>query len=95
MYQRNNDYDLRSRSLLIAKNALVLELLGREGGEVSTFTLDRAGAAELLTQAEEGARRHGLGWERGPVELTPSKKLADLIRQSRRLRQAGGGDDQG
>lgn len=93
VYQRENDYDLRSRSLLIARNPLVFEMLGRDGGEASTFQLDRDGAASILSEAEQRARQLGLGWERGPVELKPSKKLADLIRQSRRLRQAGEADE--
>ncbi len=88
-YQRDNDYDLRSRSLLVAKNPLVFELLGRDGGESETFQLTRAEAAELLAQAEQRARPYGLGWERGPVPLKPARKLADLIRHSRRLREAG------
>jgi CRISPR-associated protein Csb1 len=95
VYQRDNDYDLRSRSLLVAKGSLVFEMIGRDGGEATSFALDRASASELLAQAEERARAAGLGWERGPVELKPSKKLADLIRQSRRLRQAGDTEDAG
>jgi CRISPR-associated protein Csb1 len=94
VYQRENDYDLRSRSLLVAKNPLVFEVLGRDGGEAATFHLDRGAAAQLLAEAERNARAHGLGWERGPVELTPSKKLADLIRLSRSLRAAGDAEDQ-
>jgi CRISPR-associated protein Csb1 len=93
VYQRDNDYDLRSRSLLVARNPLTFEILGRDGGEAARFGLDRANAADLLTEAEKRAREHGLGWERGPVELTPSRKLADLVRQSRRLRQAGDASD--
>jgi CRISPR-associated protein Csb1 len=95
VYQRENDYDLRSRSVLVAKNPFVFEVLGRDGGEATTFQLDRAGVAHLLAEAEQNSRKHGLGWERGPIELKPSKKLADLIRQSRSLRQAGDADDQG
>jgi CRISPR-associated protein Csb1 len=94
-YQRDNDYDLRSRSLLVATDALVFEVLGRDGGEAARFGLDRAGAAHLLREAEKQARQHGLGWDRGPVELKPAEKLAHLIRQSRRLRQVGEADEDG
>jgi len=87
VYQRENDYDLRSRSLLIAKEPLVFQLLGRDGGEAVKFQLDRATAARLLTDAHARAADQGFGWERGPVELTPSKKLADLIRQSRAVKE--------
>lgn len=89
VYQRDNDYDLRSRSLLVAKSPLVFELLGRDGGDAATFRLTRTEVAELLAQAEQKARGYGLGWERGPIELRPARKLAELIRSSRRLRQAG------
>ena len=47
----------------------------------------------LLAEAEKAARLHDLGWERGPLELKPSKKLGDLIRQSRHLRQGGQADE--
>jgi CRISPR-associated protein Csb1 len=93
VYQHENDYDLRSRSLLVAKNPLVFEVLGRNGGEPVRFELDRSKAADLLAEAEGRARQHGLAWERGPVALKPSKKLADLIRQSRHLRQVGEADE--
>jgi CRISPR-associated protein Csb1 len=83
VYQRENDYDLRSRALLVAKEPLVFELLGRDGGEAAKFQLDRQSAARLLKDAHARAADFGLGWQRGPVELQPSKKLADLIRQSR------------
>jgi CRISPR-associated protein Csb1 len=97
VYQRDNDYDLRSRSLLVPTTLLKFELLGRDGGSASAFDLSRSEAAELLRLAEQNARGYGLGWDRGPVELKPARKLADLIRASRRLRQAGDADsgDQG
>jgi CRISPR-associated protein Csb1 len=94
VYQRENDYDLRSRSLLVAKEPLVFELLGRDGGETVKFQLDRQGAARLLKDAHARAADFGLGWERGPVELKPSKKLADLIRQSRAVKQAEVGESE-
>jgi len=96
VYQRDNDYDLRSRSLLVAKGPLLFEMLGRDGGEAATFRLNRSEVAQLVSAAEQNARQHGLGWQRGPVELKPARKLADLIRASRRLRQAGdaNADDQ-
>jgi CRISPR-associated protein Csb1 len=93
VYQRENDYDLRSRSLLVATNPLQLELVSRDGSAAVTLELDRAGAARLLAEAEKAARLHDLGWERGPLELKPSKKLGDLIRQSRHLRQGGQADE--
>jgi CRISPR-associated protein Csb1 len=89
VYQRENDYDLRSRSLLVAKEPLVLDVLSRDGGEPRRFVLSREGARKLLADAVTEARGSGLGWDREPVLLQPAPKLADLIRRSRALKQAG------
>lgn len=89
VYQRENDYDLRSRSLLVAKEPLVFELVGRDGGEPERFTLSKEEAAELVRAAEAKARGFGLGWDPKPVTLLPAPKLADLIRKSRELTRSG------
>lgn len=89
VYQRDNDFDLRSRSLLVAKTPLVFELLGRDGGTPTTFVLDRKAAAALVASAAEAAAKAGLGWEAEPITLKPAPKLAHLIRESRRLVAAG------
>ncbi|APR87007.1 hypothetical protein A7982_12356 [Minicystis rosea] len=93
VYQRENDYDLRSRSILVAKEPLVFELVGRDGGEPMRFTLTKAEAAALLAAAEKKARDHGLGWDATPVWLTPAPKLSGLIRKSREV--AASGEDEG
>jgi CRISPR-associated protein Csb1 len=85
VYQRENDYDLRSRSLLVATGPLVLELVGRDGGEPQRFSLTKGEAAKLLRAAEAKARAFGLGWDAKPVTLTPAPKLAGLIRKSREI----------
>lgn len=95
VYQRENDYDLRSRSILVAKGPLTLEIVGRDGGEPERFTLTRQEAAKLLAEAEQGAREHGLGWDRGPVTLAPAPKLAGLIRRSRELAASGEAEGEG
>jgi len=89
VWLRENDYDLRSRSLLVPKESLAFEILSRDGLEPRKLTLDKKGAADLLKAAEEEARKFQLGWEPKPVTLTPTKKLCDLIRKSRELRQEG------
>lgn len=94
VYQRENDFDLRSRSLLIAKDPLVFEILGRDGGEPERFTLSTKEAADLVRAAEKKARGFGLGWDPNPVTLRPAPKLANLIRKSRELTQSGEGEDQ-
>jgi CRISPR-associated protein Csb1 len=89
VYQRDNDYDLRSRSILVATEPLVLEVVGRDGGEPRRFTLLKAEAAALLKAAEQCAREFGLGWEASPITLAPAPKLAGLIRKSRELASSG------
>jgi CRISPR-associated protein Csb1 len=96
VYQRENDYDLRSRSLLVAKDPLVLEVLSRDGTEAVRYGLTKEGARRLLAAALGEAEKHGMGWERGPVNLDPAPKLAELIRQSRAvLAQSGESEEEG
>jgi len=89
IYQRENDYDLRSRSLLVAKALLELEVVGRDGGEPRRFSVSKSEASALLKAAEQRARRLGLGWDTKPITLTPAPKLAGLIRKSRELASSG------
>ncbi len=89
VYQRENDYDLRSRSILVAKEAFSFEVVGRDGSEPRRFTLTKSEAAALLKAAEQKARTFGLGWDSNPVTLTPAPKLAGLIRKSRELSSLG------
>ncbi len=93
VYQRENDYDLRSRSVLVADSPLTLELVGRDGGTPATFSLTKSEAAALLKAAEKKAREHGLGWDPKPVTLTPAPKLAGLIRKSREIAASGEADE--
>jgi CRISPR-associated protein Csb1 len=89
VYQRDNDYDLRSRSLLVAEGPLVLEVVGRDGGEPPRFSLSKEDAAGLIKAAEQKARKLGLGWDPKPITLTPAPKLAGLIRKSREVAASG------
>jgi CRISPR-associated protein Csb1 len=93
VYQADNGYDLRSRSLLVPKAPLVFEVLGRDGALPKKYRLSRADAAQLLTQAASEAAAQGLGWETAPVTLRPAPKLAQLIRVSRTLVAAGEEED--
>ena len=87
IYQRNNGFDLRSRSMLIATAPLTFEVLGRDGGEPRQYTVEDAAA--LLAEAVAAAGKLGLGWEAGPVTLKPTPKLSHLILKSRELVAAG------
>ncbi len=88
-YYRTSGFDLRSRSLLVAKGPQVFELLSRDGGIPETRSLSIEGAAKLLKEAAAEAGKHGLGWERGPILLKPAPKLVQLIKASRKLKQVG------
>ncbi len=94
VYNRENGFDLRSRSLLVPKESLKLEVVGRDGGPVRSFQLDPTGVAQLLTAANGAAKEVNLGWDREPINLKPAPKLADLIRRSRALSAAGEVEDE-
>jgi CRISPR-associated protein Csb1 len=94
VYQRDNDYDLRSRSILVAKEPLVFQVVGRDGGEPPRFSLSRKDASALLVAAEKKARALSLGWEPEPVMLTPAPKLAGLIKKSREVAASGDAEEQ-
>ena len=93
VYQRNNGYDLRSRSLLVASEPLVFEVLGRDGGDPARYAI--TDAAALLSEAVKAAHEQGLGWDAAPVMLKPTPKLAHLIVKSRELTAAGDTEEAG
>lgn len=95
VYQRENDFDLRSRSLLVAKEPLTFQLVPRDGSKPAEYTLSKTEAATLLKAAEQAARAHGLGWDAKPITLLPAPKLAGLIRKSRELAATTEADAQG
>lgn len=86
-------YDLRSRCLLVPKNgcALKLEAVGRDG-QTTLLQLDLTAAIKLYNDAV-AALPPGLKFAKAPgqplAELTPSPKLADLVKKSRELAAAG------
>ncbi|MCK6681826.1 MAG: type I-U CRISPR-associated RAMP protein Csb1/Cas7u [Thermoanaerobaculia bacterium] len=86
-------HDLRSRCLLVPKKgfALKLEAVGREG-ETTALELDLPLAIKLYNDAV-AALPQDVKFETGPgealAELTPSPKLAELLKKSRELAAAG------
>ncbi len=80
---RDNGYALRSRADLVPTGPLVFELVPRDGGEPTLYTISREEAAALLAAASAEAAQHGLPWDTKPVRMVPAPKLAHLIRQSR------------
>ncbi len=95
VYQRQQGYDLRSRSLLWPQEPFCLEVLPADGGTCQRFGLDTAQAATLLRQAQTMAAQHGFAWQREPLRLEPAPKLAALIRKSRELAAKGEGTEDG
>ncbi len=85
VFARTAGYDLRSRCALVPEGPLEIEGVPADGGETEEFQLDTKGASDLLQQAVEAARGHGLGWEAMEVDLTPAQRLLDLVRKSRAL----------
>lgn len=89
-------HDLRSRCLLVPKKgcALKLEAVMRDG-ETTPLELDLAAAIKLYNDAV-AALPPGVKFEKAKgealAELTPSPKLADLVRKSRALAAAGADD---
>lgn len=80
-------YDLRSRCLLDGKPG-VMQFVGR--GETCDFSLDAAGAAELVAQAAAEATEKNLPWSEEPVTLQPSTNLSRLVVESRKRSMAAG-----
>lgn len=87
-YQYENDFDLRSRCLLLPKHPLRLELLSRGGSAGNVLDLDRNTASDILSTATAHASAAGIGWETDEIRLTPAPKLIELIYRSRKLSAA-------
>lgn len=83
--QVENDYDLRSRCLLLPQGRPALEMLGRDGSTVGTYSLDGSAVGSLVAEASEQAARAGIGWHQDEIRLVPAPKLVKLIEQSRKL----------
>jgi CRISPR-associated protein Csb1 len=90
-YQHSQDYDLRSRCLLVPQAEPTIELVSRTGAAPQVFVSSTADAAALLAAASNAAAKVGMGWSTEQVRLTPSPKLCDLVRRSRdQLRTVSG-----
>ena len=99
LVSESRGHDLRSRCLLVPKkgSALKLEAVARDG-ETTPLELDLAAAIKLYNDAvaalpESVSFSNVAG--KAVAELTPSPKLADLVRRSRKLAaaEADAGDD--
>lgn len=86
---RADGFDLRSRCALVPEQPVKFERLPADGSEPEYFDLTPDQAIQLLNEAQAKATELGFGWEREPLQLQPSKKLADLIAKSRELAAQG------
>ena len=75
-------YDLRSRCILRAKDAVVWQLLGKPGDADTPFTLDKAAAIQLYNDALEGVQKAKLPIHLDEIMLTPTPDLVTLVRKS-------------
>jgi CRISPR-associated protein Csb1 len=82
-YQFQQDYDLRSRCLLVPTAPQVLELVPRNGGPAMEFEPSVDVAQALVREAAERAGEVHMAWPTEPIRLVPAPKLCDLIKRSR------------
>jgi CRISPR-associated protein Csb1 len=87
-------YDLRSRCILRAKDPVTWNLLGKPGDADSPFTLDKAAAVKLYTDALAAVQKAGLPIHLEEVLLTPSTDLVTLVRKSMEIAVADAGEVQ-
>ena len=77
---------LRSRCMLSPAAPPKWEVLDAMGGAPRRIDMDVESLRALLDHALEKARRLGLPWNDGQVDLTPSPELLALVAESRRRR---------
>jgi CRISPR-associated protein Csb1 len=87
-------YDLRSRCILRAKDAVRWELLGKPGDADKPFALDKAAALKLYNDALAAVQPAKLPIHLEEIVLTPSDDLVTLVKKSMELAaaEAGTGD---
>jgi CRISPR-associated protein Csb1 len=91
--QREDGYFLRSRCHLVPATQPRCELVGETAEDVQPFSLTAAEARQVLDQARAQARKQGLSWKGGLIELKPTPKLVELVRLSDEKVKVEGGDD--
>jgi CRISPR-associated protein Csb1 len=94
--QREDGYFLRSRCHLVPLEPPRCELVGVTLQDIETFSLTAASARKVFEDACQCARKFGLSWKAGLIELQPSDKLVELVRRSdEKVKQEGGDEDAG
>lgn len=86
-------YDLRSRCILRATNAVVWHLLGKPGDADKPFALDKAAAIKLYNDALAAVQKAKLPVHLEEIVLTPSDDLVTLVKKSMELAAAEAGTE--
>lgn len=88
-------YDLRSRCVLRAKDAIKWSLLGRPGDADQEFDLSREAVIDLYRKSLAAAEKAGFPIEKKEVVLKPSDDLVTLVKKSMELAAAEAGGEGG
>ncbi len=86
---RERGYWLRSRCGLVADGMQDLEVVMPDG-TTEPLKMDSAAALSAYRSAVTAAKEEKLPWNSAPIQLTPQKKLIDLIRKSREIQALAG-----
>jgi CRISPR-associated protein Csb1 len=85
-------YDLRSRCILRAKDAVTWSLLGKPGDPDTAFTLDKAAALQLYSDALKAVKVAKLPIHLDEVVLKPTADLVTLVKKSMEIAAAEAGE---
>ena len=85
-------YDLRSRCVLRATNAVEWSLLGKPGEADKSYTLDKESAVALYKDALAAVQKAKLPIHLEEIVLTPSDDLVTLVKKSMELTAAETGE---
>ena len=86
-------YDLRSRCILRATNAVEWSLLGKPGEADKLFSLDKDAAIKLYKESLAEVQKTKLPIHLEEIVLTPSDDLVTLVKKSMELTAAETGED--
>ena len=87
-------YDLRSRCILRATNAVIWHLLGKPGEPDTHYSLDKNGALKLYIDALAAVQKAKLPIHLEEIVLTPLADLVTLVRKSMEIAAVETGEGQ-
>jgi CRISPR-associated protein Csb1 len=86
-------YDLRSRCILRATNAVTWYLLGKPGDTDTPFVLDRDSAIQLYKDSLDAAQKAKLPIHLDEIILKPEEKLVMLVKESMKIATSDSGEE--